>query len=266
MIFWPAKASTEVEDFSFDFSTVLDEGETLATRAIAVDGVVKDSDTIVDGSAVQVWLSAGTPGSVAKATCTVTTNLARTYSEVAVLPIAGDVISLATAKAHQRIEGDEEDALLAGFLRAAVRAVETATGKRLRPTIERQVLSGFCGRGLRLFKGPVSEILSVEYDDADGVAQELASFRLVEGSRALLLPAFGEAFPLAAEGPGTVRVAYVAGYDPTELPDELVQAALLLFGHFNANREAVVIGSTAPAELPLGVQYLIDAYRSPGIA
>jgi hypothetical protein len=38
-----------------------------------------------------------------------------------------------------------------------------------------------------------------------------------------------------------VRISYVAGYDPADRDlAPLVQAAILLFGHFNANREAVV--------------------------
>jgi hypothetical protein len=58
-----------------------------------------------------------------------------------------------------------------------------------------------------------------------------------------------------------VRLTYVAGYDPTELPPELTQAALMLFGHFNANREAVIAGDRAAAvELPLGVASLIFDY------
>jgi hypothetical protein len=64
-----------------------------------------------------------------------------------------------------------------------------------------------------------------------------------------------------------VRISYVAGYEPAELPPELTQAAILLFGHFNANREAVIASERAAAvELPLGVEMLIAPYRAPGIA
>jgi uncharacterized phiE125 gp8 family phage protein len=74
-------------------------------------------------------------------------------------------------------------------------------------------------------------------------------------------------WPVTAFGPGTVRISYVAGYEPAELPPELTQAAILLFGHFNANREAVIAAERAAAvELPLGVEMLIAPYRAPGIA
>lgn len=270
MIIWPAKAPTEVEDFEFDFSDLLETGESLTSKAFLLDGVTKDSDAFVNGNtAVQVWLSAGTAGSVAKVTCTVTTSNGRTYTEVGVLPINGTVVSLATAKAAQKIEVADEDLLLAGFLRAAIGAVEAATSKNLTEKIESQTADGFplCDKAIRLWRGPVSQILSVKYDDADGVEQTLSSFRLVEGRDAKLLPAYGASWPVTAKGPGTVRITYVAGYDPAELPAELTQAALLLFGHFNANREAVIASDRAAAvELPLGVAALLDPYRAPGIA
>jgi hypothetical protein len=42
-----------------------------------------------------------------------------------------------------------------------------------------------------------------------------------------------------------VRLTYIAGYDPAELPPELTHAALMLFGHWNANREAVIASDRA---------------------
>jgi uncharacterized phiE125 gp8 family phage protein len=224
----------------------------------------------VVGSTVELVLSGGTAGTVAKVTCTVVTSGGETLSALGVVPIGGEAVDLATAKAAQRIDADDEDALLGGFLRAAVRHVETRTGRNLTQQVELQRVDGFpiCGKALRLYKGPVAEILTVKYDDPDGVEQTLASFRLVEGATAKLLPAYGEQWPATAPGPGTVRVTTIAGHDPADRDlAELVQAAVLLFGHFNANREAVVAGNTAQAlELPLGVEVLLAPYCAPGIA
>lgn len=284
MKFWPSKAPGEVEDFAVDFSAALEDGESIASKTVTADGVTVDRSSI-DGALVTLWLSGGSEGTVAKVVVAIVTDTtpARTYSETCVLEIGGEAIALATAKAQQRITDDSEDALLAGMLRAAVRQVETVTGKKLRSRVCRQQADGFpasalahtnpaaIAGGIRLYCGPVSEILSVEYDDGDGVAQTLTDFRLVEGSDASparLLPAYGSSWPVTACGAGAVRVSYVAGYDPTELPPELVQAALLLFGHFNANREAVAVaaGSATVAELPLGLEWLVGPYRFCGIA
>jgi uncharacterized phiE125 gp8 family phage protein len=283
MIIFAPKDPAATEKFEFDFTARLGSDTIEGDATLVPDGVTIDSDQVDDGK-VDMVLSGGTAGTVATVECTIVSSGGETLYQLAVVPIGGEAIDLATAKAAQRIEDDSEDALLSGFLRAAVGMVERRTGKNLTQKVVTQEVNGFaaghrgqagCGRypyyggeAIPLFKGPVSEVLGVVYDDGDGVEQDLASFRLVEGANARLLPAFNERWPATAFGPGTVRVTYVAGYDPTELPPELVQAAILLFGHYNANREAVVAGagSAAAIELPLGVEALIAPYRAPGIA
>lgn len=282
MIIWPPKGPTEVEKFAFDFTAVLNGASISGAPTVVPDGVTAGVPA-VEGAFVRLVLSAGVAGTVAKVTCTIVTDAGETFSEVAVLPIGGEVISLAEAKAAQRIEDDSEDVLLAGLLRAAIGYVERATGKNLTAKIETQIVNGFPGGAycspsmggnsfardaIRLWKGPASEILSIKYDDSDGAEQTLSSFRLVEGPNAKLLPAYGAAWPVTAVGPGTVRLTYIAGYDPAELPPELIQAALMLFGHFYANREAVAVSerSGSAIEVPFGVDMLTAPYCAPGIA
>jgi uncharacterized phiE125 gp8 family phage protein len=270
MIIWPSKPPAAVEKYAFDFTDALNGATISGTPTVTATGVTKTSES-VSGNLVQVLLSGGTEGSVATVSCSLITTGGETLTELAVLPIALEAVSLATAKAAQKIETTDEDVLLAGFLRAAIRTVETLTSKNLTQQIETQVCTGFSERQLpiRLWKGPVSQILEIRYDDRAGNEQLLSSFRLVEGKDAKLLPAYGECWPLTADGSGTVRISYVAGYDPADRDlSVLAQAVILLFGHFNSNREAVVAGNNTAAavELPLGVQVLIEPYRSPGIA
>src|SRR5687767_8014699 len=127
-------------------------------------------------------------------------------------------IGLAEMKAWLRIDGDAEDALLDGLQLAAVSAIEEEISLCLTPQVIRQPLSGFPGAAgtlLRLWRGPVKEIIAVEYDPADGAAAAvLASFRLVEGRGGGLLPAFGVAWPTSLGHAGSVRVDYLAGFDP----------------------------------------------------
>jgi uncharacterized phiE125 gp8 family phage protein len=279
MIIFDPKEPGASEVFAFDFTAELGTDTLTGTPTIDADGVT-DGAPAIDGNLVKVRLSGGTPGTVATVLCSVPTVAGNLLVQLGVVPIGGTAIDLATAKAAQRIEDDSEDALLAGFLRAAIGAVEARTGKNLTQKVVTQVVNGFpCGSyaggpahygthaGIRLWKGPVSSILEVAYDDGNGVEQALTSFRLVEGANARLLPAYGEVFPVTAFGPGTVRLSYIAGYEPAELPPELTQAAILLFGHYNANREAVIASDRAAAvELPLGVEMLIAPYCAPGIA
>jgi hypothetical protein len=300
MIVWPTKGPTEAREYEFEFGgadPVLQTGEAIVSKTVVADGVTVDSSAIV-GSQVQLVLSAGVAGTVATVTCTVVTDSTppEIYSKVAVLEIGGDAISLAMAKAHRRIDTSDDDVLLAQLLRAATSHIEAITGKYLSTRIVTQTIDGFPGSGctgaggywvngypggyfvssppaisgqaIRLWRGPASSIVSIKYDDANGVEQTLSSFRLVDGRNAQLLPAYGAAWPVTAVGPGSVRLTYIAGYDPAELPSDLVQAALMMFAHLDANREAVAVSerSGSAIEVPFGVDMLTAPYRAPGIA
>jgi uncharacterized phiE125 gp8 family phage protein len=269
MIIWPAKEPAAAENFAFNFADALGS-EKISTQVVVGAGVTVSGATI-DGTSVTFKLAAGTAGTVAKVTCTVVLSDGQTLVETGVLPIGGEAVSLATAKAAQRIDQNSEDALLAGYLGAAIGHVERITGRNLTAKVERLALDGFPRstwaprtafdwqeRPIRLQKAPVSEILTIDYDDADGVEQSLLSFRLVDGAPARILPAYGECWPVAACSAGSVRITYVAGYDPTALPADLVHAAIILFGHFNSNREAVTIDGGAAAT---AIDLLVSPYR-----
>jgi uncharacterized phiE125 gp8 family phage protein len=179
------------------------------------------------------------------------------------------MIDLATAKAHLRVDTTGEDGLIGAYLAAAISAVEGAISKPLVARSVTQNVAGFPhdGRAIRLWYGPVSGAVTINYDDSSGVAQVLTDYRLVEGSNALLLPAYGTCFPLAAFGAGSVRLIYAAGYAAGEVPPALDHAVLLLIAHFYANREAAIADVRAAAvELPLGVDMLLAPYRPIGIA
>jgi uncharacterized phiE125 gp8 family phage protein len=268
MIIWPAKDAAATENFAFNFADALG-GETIASQLVVGDGVTV-SAAAIDQTSVTFKLSAGTAGAVAKVTCTVGLSDGQTLVEVGVLPIGGEAVSLATAKAAQRIDQNSEDVLLASYLRAAIAHIERITGRNLTAKVEAQTLDGFPRsawaaraafdwqeRPIRLQKAPVSEILTVDYDDADGVQQSLLSFRLVDGAPARILPAYGECWPIANAAAGSVRITYVAGYDPAALPPDLVHAVIVLFGHFNSNREAMAVDDAVANAIDM----LVSPYR-----
>jgi uncharacterized phiE125 gp8 family phage protein len=63
-----------------------------------------------------------------------------------------------------------------------------------------------------------------------------------------------------------VEVEYVAGYggDGEPVPETLIQAMMLLVGHWFENHEGAVIG-TVGGKLPFGVEELCQGKRPPGI-
>ncbi|MES2135689.1 MAG: head-tail connector protein [Pseudomonadota bacterium] len=260
MINWPAKGPNEVEDFAFDWSVSLVSGETIATRVVVGDGVVVDSSAI-DAALVRVRLSGGTEGNVARVTATITTSGGRTYSEVAVLVIGGQAVTLAMAKAHLRVETADDDTLIAAYLASAIDQVERHISKRLTPTIERQRIRGFPSdsRGVPLFMGPAQEILAVAYLDADAVEQALVDFRLVEGANGVLMAAAGTVFPVTLGGAGSAWVDYVAGYAPGEMPAAIVGAVLMLVAWQYSDR------GDGGTDMPPGVRAMLSPYRPIGI-
>ena len=117
---------------------------------------------------------------------------------------------------------------------------------------------------------PARDVI-VKYVDVDGVEQTLAEtvysvnqFR-APGEVGL---AYNQSWPPARNEQGAIRVTYTAGYNipgtspagEYPLPAAIRAAMLLLIGNWYENREAVVVGATV-AELPLGVQSLLQPYR-----
>jgi uncharacterized phiE125 gp8 family phage protein len=174
------------------------------------------------------------------------------------------MIDVASAKAWLKVETVADDALIGALVSSAIATIEAQTGKFMSAKEFTQELRGFPSvypYEVRLFRGPVTDISSIEYDPADGTDPvAVTEFRLVEGVNARLLPAFGETWPSTLDGSGTVRITGTAGFVDDEAP-ELDTAALLLVAHWYQNREAVNVGNIT-TELPLAVDMLIQPYRS----
>src|SRR5688572_769919 len=78
-------------------------------------------------------------------------------------------VTLAEAKAHLRIDGADEDAVLNGILDAATEWVEDQTRQQLRPATLEYVLDQFpAGREIRLPKPPLRSVDAIRYFDPAG--------------------------------------------------------------------------------------------------
>jgi hypothetical protein len=81
-----AKDPDAVLDYSFNWATWLGT-DTIANYVIEVDGVTKDSDSR-NGAVITAWLSGGAAGSIATATCRVTTAAGRVDDRTIYLDVA----------------------------------------------------------------------------------------------------------------------------------------------------------------------------------
>ena len=180
---------------------------------------------------------------------------------------ASEPVELEEAKLHCRVDHDEDDTLIASLISAATAHLDGWTGILGRCLITqtwRQDFGCFAGK-LRLRLHPVAAITGVTYYDADNAQQTLAT-----SVYELLTDEAGDYVALKADQdwPGTysraaaVSVTFVAG--EATVPAAIKAAALLLIGHWYANREAVNVGNVT-SELPMAVDALLRPYRRVGV-
>jgi uncharacterized phiE125 gp8 family phage protein len=148
----------------------------------------------------------------------------------------GDLaVSLAEVKALLRLDAGDEDALVAGFVRAATDLCERFTG-RLLMTREVTEIVARTPAWRRLSAMPVCSIETVEALDSDGGATVLAA-----GDYAIDIDANGHGWVriIGAAGRGRARIGYRAGLAvaPADLPEALRQGVVRLAAHLYLRRD-----------------------------
>lgn len=182
---------------------------------------------------------------------------------------ATNPVTLASAKAHLRVDHFDDDTSIELLISAATAHLDGYTGILGRALVTqtwRQDFPAFTDL-LRLPLRPVASITSVTYYDADNTQQTLAGsvyglFADALGAYVALKP--DQTFPSTYARRDAVSVTYVAGVADSAVPAAIKHAILLLVGHWYANREAVNVGNIT-TELPLAVDALLRPYRAVGI-
>lgn len=203
---------------------------------------------------------------------------------------ASEPVTTAEAKAHLRVDLDDDDALIDGLVAAARQYCEQAISRSFLETTWDLTLSAFPAWGVtteraasgrlvypatstpleRLTAGridlPIADlrsVASITYLDAAGDTRTLdpSAYRVVTGAPGRIVPAYGTAWPAHRIYDEAVTVRFVAGYgaDAASVPDCVKHAIKLLVGHWYVNREAVVLTGAVPQELLFSVQALLSA-------
>lgn len=185
---------------------------------------------------------------------------------ISIRTVAGTVpLSLADAKAHIRVDYDDDDALITSLAAAACNAIAEDVGRVL--TAETWTVAVPRQNGdLILPVRPVRSITNIAYFDRDDAPQTatVSDFYLfAHPDRPVVRPKDGKQWPDARERDDAITLTLSVGL--TAVPDELLAAAKLLLGHWYEHREAVATGQT-PAELPMAVRYLCDMHRAKWVA
>lgn len=192
-------------------------------------------------------------------------------SPVRITPPAITPVSLAEAKAHLRVDFDDDDALIGSMIDAAVAHLDGWAGVLSRCLINQVWRQDFCGwpsNGcLRLPFADVSAAAVTYRDGAD--AEQTVSADLYEivaderSSRVLFKTGF--ACPaLSADRHHPVQITMTAGYGAaaSAVPAAIRAAILMMAGHLYNHREAA---GEPMAELPFAVSALVAPYRRTGV-
>jgi uncharacterized phiE125 gp8 family phage protein len=178
---------------------------------------------------------------------------------------AAEPVSLAEAKAHLRIDADDEDALLTSLIVAARMFLERTLGLAL-ITQGWSYFLDFWPRStcVTLPILPVQAAGAVRLHDAGGGAIELdaddyAVDVLSSPARVVIK---GAAPPVVARELNAFEIAFTAGYgdEASAVPAPIRQALSLLVAHWFERREPVVLGAGAQ-EVPTTVAGLLLPYR-----
>lgn len=175
------------------------------------------------------------------------------------------LVSLAEVKRHCRAtDFDDDDAYLASLVAVAQAHIEGPGGWLGRAFGEQEWelrLDAFPSNDIRLPLPPLQSVDEIEYVDADGITQTLASFRefgvgSLNGG-GFILPAYDETWPITRDEPEAVRITFTAGY--SAVPTQVKHAILLLVGEWYENREDA--GSLKLNEIPTCASALLMPLR-----
>lgn len=188
---------------------------------------------------------------------------------MALVPIfnpAVEPVSIAEAKAHLRLEGSDEDALVASLILTSRLHIEAALGLALITQGWNYLRDAWPRtRTLNLPTRPVQSITAVRVYPIEGPAVTVppSAYELDgHGAPARLVLSGATPAPAPGRASNGIEIAYVAGYGdtPSDVPAPIRQALLLLIAHWYENRSPFELaGSDAP--IPAAISELLMPYR-----
>lgn len=184
------------------------------------------------------------------------------YAIATVTPPAAEPVPLELAKAHLRIDHDEENELLKAWVAAARELTEAYTGRRWVTQTLRMTLPYFPAWDVEFPVEPVASVTSVKYLDAvDGTEQtvDAADWQTwLDHTPPLLSPSpSSDGWPDVEEDRNSaVTITFVAGAAENEVPEMARTAILLCLGTWDENRGDQ--NALVAKGLPPGAKRLLD--------
>ncbi len=182
--------------------------------------------------------------------------------------VSGAALPVQGLKDHLRLgtgfsDSGMQDALLEGYIRSAVAAIEGRTGKALMTRQFKLTLQDWRdGSEQALPVAPVSALVSLTLYDGANAATVIAAdrYRLVQDTHRPKLVGAGYLLPVVPTD-GRVEVVFNAGFGAAwaNVPPDLQQAVFLLAAQYYEHRNE--FAESQPG-LPYPVQALIERWRT----
>jgi uncharacterized phiE125 gp8 family phage protein len=179
-----------------------------------------------------------------------------------ITPPAVEPVSLDDARAHLRIDGSDDDALISSAIVSARAHVEALTRRALVEQGWRVYLDAWPRR--RIIRVPVTPLISVDaitvYDGSGDPTTLTTEYYDVDVATGRILMAAG--VPLPTRHLNGIEIDITAGYGATsiDVPTPLRRAVLMLVAHWYEHR-GVVGHDMAGSVPPQGFDALIAPYR-----
>ena len=175
-------------------------------------------------------------------------------------------VTLTEAKAHLRVDSSADDTLIQSLIMASRLHIEAALDLALISQSWRFQLDRWPrARSLNLPLCPVQSLTTVKVftSDDDSEVLDNAAF-ILDGTATPARPILSgrTSLPLPGRVANGIEIDFVAGYGdaPSDVPQPIRQALLLLTAHWYENREPVEIGAAATV-IPSPVSELLSPYR-----
>ncbi len=141
---------------------------------------------------------------------------------------ATEPISLTEAKAQLREKTIDNDAEITSLIPRARQYAEDFTHRALITQTWELTLDVFPVWAICIPKAPLSSVTSIQYIDADGNTQTLASSKYIVDTKSepgRITPAYGESWPATRDQVNAVMITFIAGYgDSTSVPKPIAEA------------------------------------------
>src|SRR5690606_29612918 len=179
-------------------------------------------------------------------------------------PTTLDLFTCGELQDHIRFIEAEDKADADRKVKAAIAWCEEYTCRSFLTCTRRVKLRCFpaWGEPIRLDRPPWQSITSITYLDALGDEQALAaSVYGVSEDKGHVWLKNSQSWPTTLSQEDAVTITYVSGWESAaDVPEDIKQAVLFLFGHNFANREAVTSAPTSE------VQLTVESYLAPWVA